>query len=71
MTLKLVSNAGQPVIELGDWVASKNSPELNALFQQHLVNFDAGKEPIPGENPALDALYEQFFAETNQTMVNE
>ena len=70
MAQQLISKTGAPVIELGDWVASKNDPAITALFETHLRKFYAGQEIVPLENPQLDAMYNQFFAETNQELVN-
>lgn len=65
----LVSKTGGPVIELHDWVKTKNNPALDALFEQHAQVFFSGRDLQPLERPELDAMYNQFFAETNQELV--
>ena len=65
---QLYSKTGAPVIELGDWIKIKNDPALNELFNTHVQIFMSGKKLGPGENPALDNMYNQFFAETNQEL---
>ena len=65
----LVSKTGAPVVELIDWVKSKNNPAITALFETHLAIFRSGQELAPGDNPALDNMFDQFFAETNQELV--
>lgn len=65
----LISKTGAPVVELETWVKSKNDARLNALFAEHLVNFAAGKTLAPMENLEMDAMFNQFFAETNQELV--
>jgi len=68
-TPTLVSKTGSPIIELEQWVNSKNDPALSALFLEHLQVFTSGKEHVPTENPAIDSMFDQFFAETNQELV--
>jgi adenylate kinase family enzyme len=58
-----ISKTGAPVIELGDWVITKNNPEFTALMEQHAAQMEANAI-VP--NPAFTAMVEQFFAETNQ-----
>jgi hypothetical protein len=70
MAQQLISKTGAPVVELGVWVNSKNDPAITALFEAHLRKFNAGQEIVPLENPQLDAMYNQFFAETNQELIN-
>jgi hypothetical protein len=70
MAKQLISKTGAPVIELGEWVTSKNDPAITAVFEIHLTKFLAGTGIRPLENPELDALYNQFFAETNQELVD-
>jgi hypothetical protein len=70
MAKKLISKTGAPVVELGDWVAAKNDPAFTALFETHLRKFNTGQQVVPMENPQLDAMYNQFFAETNQELVD-
>ena len=65
----LVSKSGGAVIELADWVRTKNDPAITALFAVHEQVFNSGRELQPNENPALDGMYNQFFAETNQELV--
>lgn len=65
----LISKTGSPVIELSDWVRTKNSPALDALYAIHVEIFESGRQLRPLENPALDNMYNQFFAETNQELV--
>jgi hypothetical protein len=70
MAKKLISKTNGPVMELGDWVITKNDPAINTLFEEHLRKFTAGQEIVPLENPQLDAMYNQFFTETNQELVD-
>lgn len=70
MAKKLISKTGAPTIELGDWVITKNDPAINALFEEHLRKFTAGQKIVPMENPQLDTMYNQFFTETNQELVD-
>jgi hypothetical protein len=66
---QLISKSGAPVVELETWVKSKNDAKLNALFAEHVANFAAGKTLAPQENLDMDAMFNQFFAETNQELV--
>jgi hypothetical protein len=70
MAQQLISNTGAPVIELGDWVASKNDPAMTALFETHVGLYTSGQTIAPLQYPQLDAMYNQFFAETNQKLVD-
>lgn len=71
MAERLISKTGAPVVELGDWVAAKNDPAITALFETHMRKFNTRQPIIPLENPQLDAMYNQFFSETNQELINE
>lgn len=68
-TQTLVSKTGAPVVELFDWVQSKNNPAFTALFDMHVQMFTDGQDHIPGANTAMDDMFNQFFAETNQEIV--
>jgi hypothetical protein len=68
-TPTLVSKSGTTVIQLADWVASKNDPAITELFYQHLAMFQANTPHVPMANPAMDGMFDQFFAETNQELV--
>jgi hypothetical protein len=70
MAKKLISKTGAPIVELGNWVATKNDPAITALFQIHLKKYNTRQEVVPLENPELDAMYNRFFAETNQELVD-
>jgi|LauGreDrversion4_2_1035121.scaffolds.fasta_scaffold11797_2 hypothetical protein len=70
-TSTLVSKTGAPIIELWAWVQSKNDPALTALHDQHVAAFQAGTKYTPMENPAMDNMFNQFFAETNQELVTQ
>jgi hypothetical protein len=68
-TPTLVSKSGAEVIQLADWVASKNDPAITELFNQHLAMFQANTPHVPMVNPAMDSMFDQFFADTNQELV--
>jgi len=70
-TSTLVSNSGAPIVALWDWITAKNDPALTALHEEHVINFNAGRKYVPMENPAMDNMFNQFLAETNQTLVTE
>ena len=70
-TPTLVSNTGAPIVELWTWVNSKNDPALTALHEEHVRIFQAGGKINPMENPAMDNMFNQFLAETNQRLVTE
>ena len=65
----LVSKTGAPVVSLMDWVNSKNDPALTALFNEHSAIILAGQPVVPMANPAMDDMFNQFLAETNQELV--
>ena len=68
-TNTLVSKTGAPVVELFSWVQSKNNPAFTELFNIHSQMFAAGQEHVPGANLAMDDMFNQFLAETNQEIV--
>lgn len=67
---KVVSLTGAPIVQLKEWVDSKNDPAFLALWQRH---FDATLQGLPGLGgvPEMDAFYAQFLIETNQTTIDE
>ncbi len=67
----LVSMSGAEVIQLADWVASKNDPAITELYNQHVAMFHANIPHEPMANPAMDNMFGQFFVETNQQIVNQ
>lgn len=70
-TPTLVSKSGAPVIQLSDWVASKNDTAITELFIQHLAMWESNTPHSPGANPAMDNMFNQFFTETNQELVTQ
>jgi hypothetical protein len=63
--MKTVSAAGAAVVELGQWVASKNDTAKTALLDEHVAS------GLTLQSAEFNEMVNQFLAETNQSIVSE
>lgn len=60
---RIVPAPGKEVVELYEWVMSKNNPTYTGILAAR--DFTA---PEPKQDPAFDAMVEEFLDDTNQTI---
>lgn len=69
MAKKLLSLTGAPLIQLKEWIDTKDDPTLLPLWERH---FAAEAQGVSLANdPLMHNLYTQFLTETNQTTIDE
>jgi hypothetical protein len=67
--VRIISNTGAPVVELGVWVSQQNNAEFAVLMDAHSAELTANTVPTPSS--AFDVMVSSFLAATNQGLVTE